>query len=92
MSAKVFLKKPAREPSRYSRSHACLNSFWRSSIGNRAKFIVPMLSDATSGLKVAAGRTRSSMVIVIAPPVVMFTTQFERCLITFRKGAKASVD
>ena len=51
-----------------------------------------MLSEATSGLKVAAGRTRSSIVIVMAPPVVMLTTQFERCLITLRNGANASVD
>ena len=39
---------------------------------------------------VATGVSRSSMVIVAAPPVVMFTTQLERCLITLRKGAKAS--
>ena len=51
-----------------------------------------MLSDATSGLKVAAGRTRSSAVMVGAPPVVMFTTTLERCLITLRNGAKASGD
>src|SRR6185312_6004613 len=49
-----------------------------------------MLSEATSGLNVAAGRTRSSAVMVGAPPVVMFTTTLERCLITFRNGAKAS--
>src|SRR5215510_3784187 len=49
-----------------------------------------MFSEATSGLKVAAGRTRSSAVIVGAPPVVMFTTTLERCLITLRNGAKAS--
>src|SRR5262245_18712746 len=49
-----------------------------------------MLSDATSGLNVAAGRTRSSAVIVGAPPVVMFTTTLERCLITLRNGANAS--
>ena len=51
-----------------------------------------MLSEATSGLKVAAGRTRSSAVMVGAPPVVMFTTTLERCLMTLRKGAKASGD
>ena len=49
-----------------------------------------MLSEATSGLKCAAGRTRSSTVMVGAPPVVMLTTTPERCLITLRKGAKAS--
>ncbi len=52
--------------------------------------MVPMFSEATSGLKVAAGRTRSSTVMVGAPPVVMFTTTLERCLITFRNGANAS--
>src|ERR1700692_2816478 len=52
--------------------------------------MVPMLSEATSGLKVAAGLTRSSSVTVGAPPVVMFTTTLERCLITLRNGAKAS--
>ena len=35
---------------------------------------------------------RASAVMVGAPPVVIFTTTFERCLITFRKGAKASGD
>src|SRR5438128_3858192 len=49
-----------------------------------------MLSEATSGLKVAAGRTRSSIVMVGAPPVVMFTTTFERCLMTLRNGSNAS--
>ena len=49
-----------------------------------------MLSEATSGLKVAAGLTRSSTVMVGEPPVVMFTTTFERCLITLRNGANAS--
>src|SRR5262244_3983733 len=49
-----------------------------------------MLSEATSGLKVAAGRTRSSIAMVGAPPVVMFTTTLARCLITLRKGANAS--
>src|ERR1044072_4558856 len=47
-----------------------------------------MLSEATSGLKVAAGRTRSSIDIVGAPPVVMLITAFGRCLITFRNGGK----
>src|ERR1700686_3283774 len=51
-----------------------------------------MLSEATSGLKVAAGRTRSSIAMVGAPPVVMFTTTLARCLITLRNGANASGD
>ena len=54
--------------------------------------MVPMLRLATSGLKVAAGRTRSSIVMVGAPPVVMLMTQLERCLITLRNGANASGD
>ena len=53
---------------------------------------MPMLSEATSGLKWAAGRTRSSTSMVGAPPVVMLMTQSERCLITCRKGANASGD
>src|SRR6516225_5288946 len=52
--------------------------------------MVPMLREATSGLKVAAGLTRSSTVMPIPPPVVRFTMQLERCLITLRNGAKAS--
>ena len=36
------------------------------------------------------GLTRSSTIMVGAPPVVMFTTTGERCLITLRNGAKAS--
>src|SRR5262245_1770368 len=52
--------------------------------------MVPMLRDATSGLNVAAGRTRSSIDMVGAPPVVMFTTTGQRCLITLRNGANAS--
>src|SRR6476661_3394107 len=51
-----------------------------------------MLRLATSGLKVAAGLTRSSIVIVGAPPVVMLMTASQRCLITFRNGANASGD
>ena len=51
-----------------------------------------MFREATSGAKVAAGLTRSSTLMVAAPPVVMFTTQSERCLITCRNGANASVD
>ena len=52
--------------------------------------MLPMLSEATSGAKVAAGRTRSSTPMVGAPPVVMLITQSERCLMTWRNGAKAS--
>src|SRR6266853_4850226 len=54
--------------------------------------MVPMLSEAISGLKVAAGATRCSTVMPMPPPVVMLITQLERCLITLRKGANASGD
>src|SRR6266478_1766851 len=51
-----------------------------------------MLSDAISGLKVAAGAARCSTVMPMPPPVVMLMTQLERCLITLRNGANASGD
>src|SRR6185295_4491531 len=79
------------EPSRYGSSQACLNlPLKRGIIGNSPKFIEPMFSEATSGLKVAAGRTRSSIDMVGAPPVVMLMTALELCLITLRNGANAS--
>lgn len=57
--------------------------------GNSPKFIDPMFNEATSGCHVAAGRTRSSMLIVGAPPVVMLITQSLRCLIVCKKGKNA---
>ena len=75
MSLNVFLKMRSSEPSRYGRSQSCLNSLKRSSIGKRPKFIEPMLSEATSGLKVAAraaAAPRSSS--SARRPVVMLTT------------------
>jgi hypothetical protein len=62
MSLKVLRNTRSRLFSRCWRSQSCLNSLKRSSIGNRPKFIEPMLSDATSGLKVARA-TRSSTVM-----------------------------
>jgi hypothetical protein len=41
-------------------------------------------------LNVAAGRTRSSIAMVGAPPVVMLMTQDERCFTTLRNGRNAS--
>src|SRR5436190_22246832 len=61
-------------------------------MGKRPKFMVPMLSDAISGLKVAAGATRCSTVMPMPPPLVMLLTQLERCLMTLRNGGKASRD
>ena len=49
-----------------------------------------MLSEATSGLKVAAGFTRSSTVMNGLPPVVMLITALVCCLMRGRKRAKAS--
>ncbi len=49
-----------------------------------------MLSEATSGLKVRGGLDALLADMVGAPPVVMFTTTGERCLITLRNGANAS--
>src|SRR3954471_24994282 len=51
-----------------------------------------MLRLATSGLKVAAGLTRSSIDTVGAPPGVMLITAAQRCLMTLRNGANASGD
>src|SRR3989475_11611812 len=44
-----------------------------------------MLSEATSGFNCSAGCSRSSTVIVGAPPVVRLTTTFEAALIFGRK-------
>src|SRR5215468_8074557 len=51
-----------------------------------------MLREAISGLKMAAGAARCSTVMPMPPPVVMLTTQSDRCLITLRNGANASGD
>ena len=59
-------------------------------MGNRPKFIEPMLSDATSGWSSTAGRMRSATVIAGPPPVVTLTTAFDACLIRGRKARKAS--
>src|SRR5690242_19776730 len=47
-----------------------------------------MLSEATSGLSLSAGCSRSSTVIVGAPPVVRLITTFEAALICGRKRMK----
>ncbi len=49
-----------------------------------------MLSDATSGLKCAAGRTRSSTFMKGLPPVVMLMAASVCCLIRDRKRSNAS--
>src|SRR5215831_11172865 len=51
-----------------------------------------MLREAISGLKMEAGAARCSTVMPMPPPVVMLTTQSDRCLITLRNGANASGD
>ncbi|MDT4839162.1 hypothetical protein FQZ97_729450 [compost metagenome] len=90
MSAKVFLKIRLRLFSRCSRSHSCSKDLKRSSIGKRPKFIEPMLSDASSGLKVVAGRMRSSTLMCGLPPVVMLITASVAALIFERKGRNRS--
>src|SRR5438309_9055345 len=45
----------------------------------------PMLTEATSGLSCSAGCSRSSTVMVGAPPVVRLTTTFEAALIAGKK-------
>jgi hypothetical protein len=49
-----------------------------------------MFSEAISGRNSAAGSTRSSMVIVAAPPVVMFTMTALRSRMLLRNGANAA--
>ena len=51
-----------------------------------------MLSEATSGLNLAAGSTLSSTVIYGLPPVVIFIIEFVPCFIRGRKGEKPSGD
>ena len=90
MSLKVFLKIKVRLFSRCSRSHSCLNSLKRFSIGNSPKFIDPMFSEANSGLKVAAGSMRSSTDMCGLPPVVMLITASVAALIFDRNGRNSS--
>jgi hypothetical protein len=49
-----------------------------------------MLSEATSGFSTAAGRTRSSTIMVGEPPVVRLMTTFDACLMTLTNGRNAS--
>ena len=53
MSLKVLRKTRSREFSSAGSSQSCLKVLKRFSMGNRPKFIEPMLSEATSGLKVS---------------------------------------
>ena len=63
MSLNVLRNTRSRDSSSACGSQSCLNCLKRLSIGNRPKFIEPMLSEATSGLNTAAGLTRSSTVM-----------------------------
>ena len=87
-----FLKTKSREPSKCCLSHSNLKSLKRFNIGYKPKFIEPMLSEATSGLNLAAGSTLSSTVIYGLPPVVIFIIEFVPCFIRGRKGEKPSGD
>ncbi|SOZ34160.1 conserved protein of unknown function [Cupriavidus neocaledonicus] len=62
----------------------------RSSIGNRPKFIEPMFSEASSGLKVVAGSMRSSTVMCGLPPVVILITASVSARILARNGRNSS--
>ena len=56
----------------------------------KPKFIEPMFNEATSGLKWCAGRKRSAIVIVGAPPVVRLITTLLFSLISFKNGVNNS--
>jgi hypothetical protein len=88
MSLKVLRKIRSRLFSRCWRSHSCLNSVKRSSIGNRPKLKEPTFSDATSGAKRIEGWMRSSMVMKGEPPLVRLTTALVRALICGKNLAK----
>jgi len=84
MSANVLRKMAARLASRWFRSQSCRNSLQRFSIGNRPKFIEPMLRLLISGRAASAAASRSSRLIPWPPPVVMFTNASVACLIRGR--------
>ena len=90
MSRKVLRKIQSSGFASISGAHACLKSLKRFNMGNRPKFIEPMLRLASSGRQAAAGRMRSTTVMPGAPPVVRLQTTFERCLMERRNGSKAS--
>ena len=90
MSLNVLRNTRSREFSSACASQSCSKVLKRLSIGKSPKFIEPMLRDATSGLKVSAGFTRSCTVMKGAPPVVRLITAFVDCLMRGRKRAKAS--
>src|SRR5699024_3296283 len=73
-----------------SRSHWCSNSANRLSVGNRPKFIEPMLSEASSGANVIAGCMRSSTLMCGDPPLVRLMTASDDALIFSIIGAKSS--
>ena len=56
----------------------------------RPKFIEPMFSEATSGLKVCTGTRRSATSMVGAPPVVMLITTSQAALICGKKALNSS--
>ena len=56
----------------------------------KPKFIEPIFNEATSGLKWCAGRKRSAIVIVGAPPVVRLITTLLFSLISFKNGVNNS--
>jgi hypothetical protein len=63
ISLNVLRNTRSREFSSACASQSNLKSLKRLSMGKRPKFIEPIFNDATSGLKVSAGFTRSCTVI-----------------------------
>src|SRR6266478_8255658 len=92
MSLKELRNTRSWELSSMAGSQSCLNFLNRLSIGNRPKFIDPILRLATSGFQTAAGFIRSSTVIYGEPPVVRLTTTLDCCLMARRNGSNASGD
>src|SRR6218665_1566935 len=90
MSLKVFLNTRSSLLARQGRSQSYLKSLKRPSMPYRPKFIEPMFSDATSGLKVCTGTRRSVTSMVGAPPVVMLITTSLAALICGRKALNNS--
>ena len=90
MSLNVLRNMKSRVISRYSGSHGCFQSLNLSSAGKSPKFIDPTFSDAISGPVDIAALILSSRVMPRPPPVEMFMTERQPCLILGRNFMKVS--
>ena len=90
MLLKVFGKMKSRVISKKAGSQSCFQVSYFSSRGKMAKFMEPMLSDAISGLARLAAARRSSRLMPSPPPVEMFTTASQLCLMVGRNCMKTS--